>query len=542
MKGAAYDFAQNTLEVLSIKGTALPLTLESMVMHRLRVLSLVSHDRPWSFLANWQLPVLEELQIAANPYDRVTGLASSTFPALRKIEWIDSELHPAPTVTWENDCLLLGVLVASPELQRFRISSRNTSIGTYFQSRRKRKEPADHISPFLATDDATGTPVYCPNLRELWVPEAGLFQIERLAELRPQLEKLKLFALGLDPVIISLKRKIYPTLLPTSPRWVHLTITPLLGANEPSSDPKILQRLFDAPIPQLRSLSVRGLGKWVDSIFDIGTVFRRAPRLVELEWHDRFVVFRPDDEETGNAEEYVRFKSLQGGIYDLAQNTLEVLSIQGTAPPITVESMVMRRLRFLLFGISCKPWSFLERWELPVLQELHLSGDPFDEVEAVGTFVPPTFPSLQRIEWSETRSDPTRADTETNDVFLGRVLAASPELRSIIFTRDSTLLPYLVVRRTHGPATHHILPFLEPDDATGAPRYCPNLQELRLQEAGFDELERLAEFRPRLEKVGLIVLRRDYITSPPLKEGWTYQERVKGRVEVIFHEGVSTSS
>ncbi|KIO25782.1 hypothetical protein M407DRAFT_24937 [Tulasnella calospora MUT 4182] len=280
-------------------------------------------------------------------------------------------------------------------------------------------------------------------------------------------------------------RKIYPILLPTSPRWAHLTITPLAIFNEPCNDPNVLQRLFDAPIPQFLSLSVRGLGEWVDAIFDIGTVFRHAPKLVELEWHDRFMVFRPDDGETGHAKEYVRFKSMQSGTYDLAQYTLEVLSIQGMTPPITLESM------------------------LPVLEELHTSGNPYHQERGL---VSPTFPAPKKIEWFDAESDPTPADNQSNNFLLGGA---------------------------RGQPTDRISPFLTIDDATGAPKYCPNLQELRLQEAGFGELERLAELRPRLEKVELVALRHNSISPSPLEEDRARLERVKERVEVIFQEWVS---
>ncbi|KAG8945269.1 hypothetical protein FRC00_010201, partial [Tulasnella sp. 408] len=69
------------------------------------------------------------------------------------------------------------------------------------------------------------------------------------------------------------------------------------------------------------------------------------------------------------------------------------------------------------------------------------------------------------------------------------------------FSISTSCLPSLGTRRTQEWPKNRISPFLATDDATGAPKYCPNLQELRLQEAGVDELEQLAEIRPQLEKI-----------------------------------------
>ncbi|KIO18427.1 hypothetical protein M407DRAFT_31901 [Tulasnella calospora MUT 4182] len=199
--------------------------------------------------------------------------------------------------------------------------------------------------------------------------------------------------------------------------------------------------------------------------------------------------------------------------------------------------MVMHRLRLLSLGGSCQTWSFLERWQLPVLEELHISGNPYDQER--GPFSP-TFPALKKVEWFDAESDPTPADNQSNNFLLGRVLATSPELQSLfIFTENPSIFSYLTIRKTHGQPTNRISPFLATDDATGAPKYCLNLQELRLQEAGFGELERLAELRPRLEKVELVALRHNSISPSPLEEDRARLERVKERVEVIFQEWVS---
>ncbi|KIO25787.1 hypothetical protein M407DRAFT_24939 [Tulasnella calospora MUT 4182] len=331
--------------------------------------------------------------------------------------------------------------------------------------------------------------------------------------------------------------KIYPILLPTSPRWVHLSITSVLLIFRPAKGPSTLQPLFDAPIPQLRSLSVEGLGKWVDAVSGIGTVFRHAPRLTRLEWHDRLVVFRPESGATGSSEEHVQWQSTQGVTYDFAQKTLEVLSIKGAIIPIPFECMVMHRLRLLTLGGFCRPWPFLERWQFPVLEELHISADPYDEVKGLAT---PTFPTLKKIQWLDTESKPAPADPLNDRFLLLKVLAASSELQAFcISCRIPNIQAYLNLRRIHRQPADRILPFLATDDVTGAPKYCPNLQELCLQEASFGELKHLADIRPQLEKVEVVALRGDSDSaSPSREEDLARLEILKERVEVRFHDWV----
>ncbi|KAG9050353.1 hypothetical protein FS837_005974 [Tulasnella sp. UAMH 9824] len=328
--------------------------------------------------------------------------------------------------------------------------------------------------------------------------------------------------------------KIYPILFPTSRRWVHLTIAPLSPCTEPPyyND---LQPFFDAPIPQLISLSVRGLGSRLDRIFEVGTVFRHAPKLVKLEWHDRFVVFRQDDEESGAGEEYVKVLTLQGVTYDFAQNTLEALSIQGAIPPITLEPTVMPRLRFLSLGHFCQPWSFLERWQLPVLEELHISGNPYDHAGASGSA---TFPALKKIEWFDARRSLAPLHALKSSTLLAKVLAASPNLQCFCLSAHyPPISKYHIVRTMDARPARSITPFLATDDVTGASKYCPDLRELRLQEESFEELEQLVGIRPQMEIVEIASLRRNP-TSPSLEDDLARLERLKERVDVTLHEWV----
>ncbi|KAG9050351.1 hypothetical protein FS837_005972 [Tulasnella sp. UAMH 9824] len=330
--------------------------------------------------------------------------------------------------------------------------------------------------------------------------------------------------------------KILPILLPTSPRWVHLTVTPLSVITRLSGDYGTFQQLFDAPIPRLLSLSVGGLGTCMDAVSGIGTVFRHAPKLVELEWRDRFVVFRPDTGASGAVHEYVQYQSLEGATYDFAQNTMEVLHIEGVMIHIPFQCMVMRRLRFLSLGSSCRASFFLERWELPLLEELHISASPYDEVEGLAT---PSYPALKRIKWLDLQSEPAPADTLSNKFLIIRVLVASSGLQAFyISTRNPNIHAYLNVRSRVEQSVDRISPFLATDDATGAPKYCPNLRELCVQEAGIEELERLADIRSQLEKVEVVALRRDS-TSPSLEVNLSRLDRAKERVGVIFQEWVS---
>ncbi|KAG8910791.1 hypothetical protein FRC00_007542, partial [Tulasnella sp. 408] len=73
----------------------------------------------------------------------------------------------------------------------FSISTRNPSYLPYLATRRMREKPTDRISPFLATDDATGAVRYCPDLQELRLQEADVYELERLVEIRPQLKKVE---------------------------------------------------------------------------------------------------------------------------------------------------------------------------------------------------------------------------------------------------------------------------------------------------------------------------------------------------------------
>ncbi|KAG8920538.1 hypothetical protein FRC01_000714 [Tulasnella sp. 417] len=330
--------------------------------------------------------------------------------------------------------------------------------------------------------------------------------------------------------------KVYPILLPTSPRWVHLTITPVSLSSPCANDPRTLQPLFDAPIPRLLSLSVEGLGQWVDGRSGIGTVFRRAPRLVQLEWRDRPVVFRPSNEDTGNLQEYIQWASLKGATYDFAQDTLEVLRLRGALVRIKFECMTMSRLRFLSLSSFSRASSFLEEWQLPALEELHLSGNPCEDVTGTAPF---TLPALKRLEWHDDDSKSFPADSWNDSFLLPRVLAASPKLRYfLIFDQSPSNFAYVTVRRSQVQPTDRVSLFLATDKATGAPKYCPELQKLRLQEASLDELERLTEIRPLLENVEVVALRRDGIPPSPLQKDLARLEKVKERTEVAFHEWV----
>ncbi|KIO18430.1 hypothetical protein M407DRAFT_31910 [Tulasnella calospora MUT 4182] len=163
--------------------------------------------RPRPLLERWQLPGLEELHISPDPYDEVKGLATPTFPTLKKIQWLDTESKPAPADHLNNSFLLLKVLAASSELSAFCISSRIPNIQAYLNLRRLHGHWADRISPFLATNDVTGAPKYCPNLQELCLREASFSKLKRLAAIRPQLEKVEVVALRGDSESVSPSRE-----------------------------------------------------------------------------------------------------------------------------------------------------------------------------------------------------------------------------------------------------------------------------------------------------------------------------------------------
>ncbi|KAG9050352.1 hypothetical protein FS837_005973 [Tulasnella sp. UAMH 9824] len=332
--------------------------------------------------------------------------------------------------------------------------------------------------------------------------------------------------------------KIYPILIPTSPRWVHLTIAPL-SISTGSTYSSDVQPLFDAPIPQLLSLSVRGLGRWMDWTFGTGSIFRHVPKLVKLEWYDRLVVLRPDDEASGNDEEYVQSQSLQGAHYEFVQHALEVLSIQGLGPPITLGSMVMPQLRFLSLGGFYRVWFFLERWQLPALDELHISSNPY--YDQAGESGAPTFPALKKIEWFDTQRHPAPLHALKSSTLLAKVLAASPKLECFCLSSyNSSISKYRIARRMGAKPVGRITLFCATDGVTGAPKYCSDLRELRLQEESFEELKDLVALRPQLEIVELASLRRGP-TSPSLEEDVAQLEKMRERVEVILHEWAQTS-
>ncbi|KAG8944202.1 hypothetical protein FRC00_010717, partial [Tulasnella sp. 408] len=221
--------------------------------------------------------------------------------------------------------------------------------------------------------------------------------------------------------------------------------------------------------------------------------------------------------------------------YDFAQRTLEVLSLQGLAPPITFEPMLMPRLRFLSLGNFCRVWFFLESWQLPVLQELHISDNPYDEAEASGS---PTFPALKKIEWFDTQCKPALLQALSSSTLLAKVLAASPKLECFsLSSYNSSISKYQIVRTLGMKPVRRITPFRATDGVTGAPKYCPDLRELRLQEESLEELKGLIDLRPQLEIVELASIRRDPI-SPSLEEDVARLERMKERVKVILHEWV----
>lgn len=315
---------------------------------------------------------------------------------------------------------------------------------------------------------------------------------------------------------------IYPFFLPTSSRWERLVITRMRRIIYPQAhhNPSTFRPLFRTPIPRLLALSVGALGvaqtTW-------GSVFCHAPSLVELECHEQAILFRPNDEEEGAQYEKIMRENEKGVHYDFAQNTLEVLSISGVIIPISIEPRVMRRLRLLsLASPHSRPWEFLGRWDLPVLEELRISGDPYAKVhDGVPPFV---LPNLRSIHWTDLKYYSPHG--QSADLLLLRILSAAPKLRSFAAPGPST-------RQTLYLQPAQMSPFLETCSATGAPKYSPDLRELRLPEASMQEVEQLVDIRPHLAKVKLGVLRKG--CSPVGMGGdWPQLEMVKGRVELWF--------
>ncbi|KAG8892269.1 hypothetical protein FRC00_012372, partial [Tulasnella sp. 408] len=66
------------------------------------------------------------------------------------------------------------------------------------------------------------------------------------------------------------------------------------------------------------------------------------------------------------------------------------------------------------------------RWQLPVLAELHISSDPYDDraVESGS----PTFPALKKIKWFDNQRKPAPPRALKGSTLLVKVLAASPKL------------------------------------------------------------------------------------------------------------------
>ncbi|KAG8979709.1 hypothetical protein FRB90_007998 [Tulasnella sp. 427] len=342
--------------------------------------------------------------------------------------------------------------------------------------------------------------------------------VSRHIEKSAQLPLRVVFLFGLQPFA-----KVFPIVLPTSPRWEHLTIAPNPFYDKPTVHRYALYFLgpiLGVQIPRLRSLSVNGVRAIHD---ELDLVFQHPRRLVELRW-DRCgpVIFRPAGEEQG------------AGFY-FSQRNLKVLTIDkgGYIGSIPAERMIMHRLRLLYLDSVDTPWRFLEQWNLPVLEELRIGAKPHTEV--VSSLAVVEFPALTTITIvAEVESIPP-----TSSYLLDLLLKASRKLRRFTITSLAPPAPDYGLDTTANRSItkSNMQPFLELEDGAGSPKYCPDLEELSLPVGTFQELVRLVDIRSQLQKVKVVTLEHD-TGSPLSKEDLAVLQEVNQGVDIQVQQHI----
>ncbi|KAG8976364.1 hypothetical protein FRB90_009210 [Tulasnella sp. 427] len=319
--------------------------------------------------------------------------------------------------------------------------------------------------------------------------------VSKHIEKSAQLPLRVVFLFGLQPFA-----KVFPIVLPTSPRWEHLTIAPSPFYDKPTVHRYALYflgPLLGVQVPRLLSLSVDGARAVID---ELDLAFQHPPRLVELRW-DRCgpVIFRPAGEEQ------------DAGFY-FGQRSLEVLTIGqgGYIGSIPAERMIMHRLRLLYLDSVDTPWRFLQQWNLPVLEELRIRAKPYTEVPSSLAVI--EFPILTTITIVDNPSLPEVESTPlTDNHLLDMLLKASRKLRRFTITSPAPTASDCGLDATANRSItkSNMQPFLELEDGAISPKYCPDLEELSLLVGTFKELVRLVGIRSQLQKVKVKTLEHD---------------------------------